>query len=73
MSSKICLKCGKPLQMVGEGKVVADLKTGQSIHDVQGDEWTTYTCQNRNCEYYNKTLVWDKSRNTWKRLPNNLT
>lgn len=34
-----------------------------------GTEWETYTCQTRNCPYYNQTLVWDNSENRWRKLP----
>jgi len=69
MNGIVCPKCGKPLQKISTGKVAGDIKPGQSINEVPGEEWETYTCQNKNCEYYNKKLVWSKSKNQWKKLP----
>jgi len=69
MITKLCPKCGKPLQKVSKGKV-ARVEPGQSVWEApSGIEWETYTCQTKNCPYYNKTLVWDKSKNIWKKLP----
>jgi len=69
MIMRICPKCGRSLQKTSWGKVGSDIKPGQSISEAEGEEWETYTCQNKNCEYYNKKLVWSKSRNQWKKLP----
>lgn len=72
MSALVCPKCRRSLQKVSEGKVVSDIKPGQSIDEVAGEEWETYTCQNKNCEYYNKTLIWNRSKNEWKKLPSEI-
>jgi len=69
MSAKVCPKCERALQKVSTGKVAVNLKPGQSIHEASGTEWETYTCKNKRCVYYNKTLIWDKSKGIWKKLP----
>jgi len=69
MIIKTCPKCGKLLLKVSKGKI-ADVAPGQSLKDAPSDlEWETYTCQTKNCPYYNKTLVWDSLKNMWKKLP----
>ncbi|NWF87040.1 hypothetical protein HXY32_04445 [Candidatus Bathyarchaeota archaeon] len=69
MITKTCPKCGKPLLKVSEGKI-AQVEEGQSVREARpGIEWETYTCQTKNCAYYNKTLVWDSLKNMWKKLP----
>ena len=66
---KMCPKCEKPLLKVSGG-IVAKVKQGQSVSKAPGQiVWETYTCQNKDCEYYNKKLVWDKLKNTWEKLP----
>lgn len=69
MSEKLCPNCERPLLKGGEGKI-AEVKPGQSVAEAPGGtEWETYTCQNRNCDYYNQTLVWGKTEGAWRRLP----
>lgn len=66
---KKCPSCNKLLILVSEG-LVAHMKEGQSIFEAQPyRKWQTYTCNNKNCSYYHKKLVWDELQAKWTKLP----
>lgn len=55
--------------LAGEG-LLAHTKEGQSIFDAPPyTKWQTYTCTNKDCAYYRKSLTWDVLKASWKKLP----
>ncbi len=62
-----CPKCERELlRMLGIG-AKGVMKPAEAVNMKEGA--TTYTCQNKKCDYHNKTLVWDNSKDNWKKLP----
>jgi uncharacterized protein with PIN domain len=62
-----CPKCGRELTLMTKAAAKGVMKPGEAVNMEEGV--TTYTCQNKECEYYKQKLVWDNSKNNWKKLP----